>query len=185
MNEASAILDFWFETAGPERWFYKSDAFDSDVRARFEAQSIELAAYLMQHNTHELETDAAGALALIIALDQFPRNMYRGTKAMFAWDTLALAAAKRAVGAGPDYKTDQSRRAFFYMPYMHSEEIADQNRCVELTDSRLSDAGTLRHAKAHQTLIARFGRFPHRNAILGRESRREETEFLEAGGYAP
>lgn len=185
MTKADDILKFWFETAGPKRWFSKSDAFDSDVRGRFETVSIDLAAYLTRHKTHPWEADAPGALALIVALDQFPRNMYRGTKAMFAWDGLSLSAAKRAVDTGHDYKTDQSRRAFIYMPYMHSEHAEDQQRCVDLCDARLTDESTLRHAKAHYTVIERFGRFPHRNPVLGRESTAEETQFLESGGYAP
>lgn len=185
MSAAGDILKFWFETAGPKDWFSQNDAFDSDVRAKFEFNAIEMAADISRMKTHALEHSADGALALIIALDQFPRNMYRGTKAMFAWDGLALSAAKRAVEKGFDYKVDQSRRAFVYMPYMHSESLEDQNRCVDLCDARLTDESTLRHAKAHRTVIERFGRFPHRNAVLGRESTREEVEFLNSGGYAP
>ena len=185
MSTASNILKFWFETSGPKDWFSKSDAFDSEIRARFEGQSIEFAGELMSGAPHPLEGEPEGALALIVALDQFPRNMYRGTKAMFAWDSLALGVANRAVDAGYDFKTTQERRAFIYMPFMHSENLKDQNRCVELCDARLNNDSTLRHAKAHQTVIERFGRFPHRNTVLGRESTAEEIQFLQQGGYAP
>lgn len=137
-------------------------------------------------------TDIAGwdaqpdsSLALIIALDQFPRNMYRGTKAAFAFDNAALTQASAMVEKGWDLKIDQSRRAFVYMPYMHSEDMAAQNECVRLMDSRLDNANNLHHAKEHRKVIERFGRFPHRNAVLGRESTAEETAFLKSGGYAP
>ena len=185
MSAADDILKFWFETSGPKDWFSKNDAFDSEIRKRFESQAVEFADDLSRMKTHPLEETPDGSLALILTLDQFPRNMYRDTKAMFAWDQLSLAAANRAVEKGFDIKIDQSRRAFVYMPFMHSESLDDQNRCVGLCDSRLTDDSTLRHAKAHRTLIERFGRFPHRNAVLGRAGTPEEIEFLESGGYAP
>lgn len=185
MSESSDILNFWFVESGPSDWFKKSDAFDSEIRARFEAQAIDLAADLILSAPHSFEEAPDSALALIIALDQFPRNMYRGSKAMFSWDSLALGAAKRCVEKGFDFKISQDRRAFIYMPYMHSENPDDQKRCVELCDARLSGEDTLRHAKAHCALIEQFGRFPHRNAILGRQSTPEEILFLEQGGYAP
>jgi len=179
------ILTFWFKQAGPKTWFSKSDAFDSLVRTTFETQAVELAANLSGRKPRALEETPDGSLALIIALDQFPRNMYRDTKAMFAWDDLALTAAKRAVEKGFDFKISQDRRAFIYMPYMHSENLSDQDLCVTLCDGRLTDENTLRHAKAHRTVIERFGRFPHRNKILGRDSTAAEIEFLKSGGYAP
>lgn len=179
------ILIFWFEDAGPKKWFAKSDAFDADMRARFESLTLDLAADLSLGKPHEWETEPNHALALIIALDQFPRNMYRGTKAMFAYDELVLRVAKRAVEAGHDYKCPQNQRQFFYMPYMHSETLVDQNRCVELVEARLSSENTLHHAKMHRRTIERFGRFPHRNEILGLASLPEEIAYLKEGGYAP
>jgi len=128
---------------------------------------------------------ADSALALIIALDQFPRNMYRGTKAAFAFDEAALTQAEAMVEKGWDLKIEQSRRAFVYMPFMHSEDMAAQNECVRLMDSRLDNANNLHHAIEHRKVIERFGRFPHRNKTLGRESTAEETAFLKGGGYAP
>lgn len=179
------ILKFWFEQSGPKKWFAKSDAFDADIRARFESSTLDLAADLASENAHKWEADPNSALALVIALDQFPRNMYRGTKAMFAYDELSLSAAKRAVEAGHDYKCPQAQRQFFFMPYMHSESLADQTRCVELVEARLSSENTLHHAKMHRRTIERFGRFPHRNDVLGRESLPEEIAYLKEGGYAP
>lgn len=179
------ILEFWFEQSGPKAWFSKSDAFDADIRARFESLTLDLAAEVSAAKPHNWETEPDSALALVIALDQFPRNMYRGTKAMFAYDELALCVAKRSVEAGHDYKCSQERRQFFYMPYMHSESLADQTRCVELVEARLSSENTLHHAKMHRRTIERFGRFPHRNEILGRASLPEEIAYLKEGGYAP
>ena len=126
-----------------------------------------------------------GSLALIISLDQFPRNIYRGTKAAFAFDNTALSYAQEMTAKGWDLKIDQSRRAFVYMPFMHSEKMAVQNESVRLIDMRLEDANTLHHAKEHRKVIERFGRFPHRNEILGRQSSIEESAFLKNGGYSP
>ena len=158
----------------------QSDAFDALVRQNFEDTAVTLAV-----DGSDWEEAPEHHLALIIALDQFPRNMYRGTPAAFAWDAKALASAKRAVGKGWDLKTAQDQRAFIYMPYMHAENLDDQNECVRLVDSRLNDESTLHHAKEHRKLIERFGRFPHRNEFLGRISTEEEIRFLKNGGYNP
>lgn len=174
------ILGFWFDEAGPKKWYAQSDAFDAQVRRKFEETAITLAV-----DGADWEDTPERHLALIIALDQFPRNMYRGTSAAFAWDGKASASAKRAVDKGWDVKTDQTRRAFIYMPFMHAEDLAVQNECVRLVDSRLNDASTLHHAKEHRKVIERFGRFPHRNDILGRASTAEEIHFLDKGGYSP
>ena len=111
--------------------------------------------------------------------------MYRGTKAAYAWDTKALATAQGVIDKGWDLKTPQDRRAFIYMPFMHAEDLQAQNQCVSLVDSRLDDPSTLHHAKEHRKLIKRFGRFPHRNAVLGRKSTDAEMRFLNKGGYSP
>ena len=180
MMTADDVLSFWFEEAGPKTWYKKSDAFDALIRQRFEETVLSLA------------TDVAGwdetpnsLLALIIALDQFPRNIYRDTKAAFAFDDQALRYANIMTAKGWDLKIDQSRRAFAYMPFMHAEEMTAQNECVRLMDMRLDNENNLHHAKEHRKVIERFGRFPHRNAILGRESTAEEIAFLKSGGYAP
>ncbi len=162
MVRSKDILDFWFEQAGPVKWYAKSDAFDADIRARFEEFSVDAAAQVKRQGTHEWQADPDAALALIIALDQFPRNMYRDNKGAFAWDAFALACAQNAVEQGHDIKTSQDRRAFFYMPFMHSEDLAMQDECVRLMDMRIDSDSSLFHAKAHRKLIAGFGRFPHR-----------------------
>ena len=180
LHDPQDILRFWFEEAGPKHWFKQSDAFDAQIRQRFEETTLWLA------------TDVAGwdeaaetSLALIIALDQFPRNMYRGTTAAFAFDDRALGHAQAMTEKGWDLKIDQARRSFVYMPFMHSEDMAAQNECVRLMDMRLDNASNLHHAKEHRKVIERFGRFPHRNEILGRDSTAEEIAFLKDGGYAP
>ncbi|MCF6275394.1 MAG: DUF924 domain-containing protein, partial [Robiginitomaculum sp.] len=109
----------------------------------------------------------------------------RGTKAAFAWDDLALSCAKQAIEKGYDLKTGQDRRAFFYLPFMHAEDMAAQDECVRLMDMCIDNPDNLFHAKEHRKLIARFGRYPHRNAVLGRESTDEEIEYLQSGGYSP
>lgn len=179
------IVEFWFERAGPKAWFTSDPAFDARVRRLFAPLVFSL----------EREPDIAAhpwlgepkdALALILALDQFPRNIWRGTPKAFALDARALSAARIAVEAGYDWVMDIEARSFFYMPFMHSESMEDQDACVALCEARLGeDSGTARHARAHRELIARFGRFPHRNAILGRVSTPDEIAFLEGGGYAP
>jgi len=174
------ILTFWFQEAGPKRWFQQSDAFDAEVRLRFEETVLRLA--IDAQGWNESPDDS---LALIIALDQFPRNIYRGNKAAFAFDDKALGHAEAMTDKGWDLKIDQSRRSFVYMPFMHAENMKAQNECVRLMDMRLDNANNLHHAKEHRKVIERFGRFPHRNEILGRESTPEEIAFLESGGYAP
>ena len=174
------VLTFWFEEAGSKRWFQQSDAFDAEIRMRFEETVLSLAT-----DAKGWTENAENSLALIIALDQFPRNIYRGTKAAFAFDDKALGYAQTATDKGWDLKIDQSRRAFIYMPFMHAENIRAQNECVRLMDMRLESASHLHHAKEHRKVIDRFGRFPHRNEILGRESTIEEVAFLNNGGYAP
>ncbi|MBL4855282.1 MAG: DUF924 domain-containing protein [Robiginitomaculum sp.] len=182
---ADDILNFWFEEAGPVKWYARSDAFDADIRARFEDFSTSAAAQLKTTGSHAWQDAPDSALALIIALDQFSRNMYRDTKGAFAWDDLALACAKQAVDKGYDLKTGQTRRAFFYLPYMHAEDLAVQDECVRLMDMCIDDPDNLFHAKEHRKLIARFGRYAHRNAVLGRNSTDEEIDYLNRDGYAP
>ena len=184
MSDYQNILDFWFDEAGPEKWYKKSYAFDAEVRHRFEDISNQIAARL-KRPPHKWENSPNSSLALIIATDQFSRNMYRDTQAAFAWDRLAIGVAERMIEKKWDFQIDQSRREFIYLPFMHSESLDHQNCCVELCDQRLNNVENLKHAIAHRDLIARFGRFPHRNEVLGRDSTPEEIEFLTDGGYAP
>nr|AID57565.1 hypothetical protein [uncultured bacterium]AID57600.1 hypothetical protein [uncultured bacterium] len=185
MKSPEDILSFWFDEAGPSAWYKKSDEFDALIRSRFETIAIQLAGDLSRRAPHLWENNPASALALIIALDQFPRNMYRSTNAAFAWDALALGAAKRLVAKNHDLKITQGQREFIYMPYMHSENLADQDSCIALVDQRLKNENTLHHAREHRKVIAKFGRFPHRNLSLGRVSTTAEMAYLNSGGYAP
>jgi uncharacterized protein (DUF924 family) len=171
------VVEFWVE-AGPRRWFTKNDHFDAEISRRFEA---------LHHSAARRELDgwageADGALALLLLLDQFPRNMFRGSAHAFATDPLARHVARAAIDAGFDRAVDPALRNFFYLPFEHSEALADQDRSVALcADSNESD----RHwAMLHRDIIQRFGRFPHRNAELGRESTAEEAAFLLSGGFA-
>lgn len=185
MTNPSDILRFWFSETYKKRWFNATDAFDADIRNRFEKPAMAAASSLLENNPHDWEASVESSLALILMLDQFPRNMYRGTPGAFAWDHLALAVSERMVEKSWDLKSNQDRRAFIYMPYMHSEDLVMQNKGVELCDARLEDENTLFHAKAHRKLILEFGRFPHRNSVLDRENTSAETAFLDMGGYSP
>jgi uncharacterized protein (DUF924 family) len=171
------ILKFWRD-AGPARWFRPDDTFDATFRDRFlaaheAAASGELAAW---------EGNAEGALALVLLLDQFPRNAFRGTPRVYATDAQARAAADAAIRAGFDRQVESDLRPFFYLPFMHSEHIQDLDRCVSLNEAIGGEA--LRYAQHHREIVRRFGRFPHRNAVLGRPASPEEERFLVEGGFA-
>ena len=172
------VLDFWFG-AGPKKWFSKDDAFDAEIRERF-LPTYEAAA---AGRLSDWEATPDDALALLILLDQFPRNMFRGSPRTFAADPLALAVAKRAVAQHFDRQLDLPKRNFFYLPFEHSEDLVDQEHCVQLT-RRNSDAEGVKWAELHADIIRRFGRFPHRNAVLGRATTPEEQAFLDGGGFA-
>lgn len=176
--EPKDVLDFWF-TAGEEKWFEKSDDFDAEIIEQFKAHHE-----AARDGAYDDWTDSAnGCLALIILLDQFARNMYRGSAEAFAADAKALGLAKTTVEKGFDMELPQNVRMWIYMPYEHSEVMADQERCVELMErSQLDDV--IEWAHQHADIIRRFGRFPHRNAVLGRDSTPEEVAFLEDGGFA-
>ncbi len=171
-------LAFW-SAAGPAAWFKKDAAFDEALRARFEAAHHCAARGELPH----WEQNAEGALALVLLLDQIPRNIYRNSAHAFATDPLAQALADRAVNAGFDRATAMPLRIFFYLPFEHAENIALQARGVALMETT-GDAEFLKFAVLHRDVIARFGRFPHRNAALGRTSTAEELTFLAAGGFA-
>ncbi|MBW8716173.1 MAG: DUF924 family protein [Variovorax paradoxus] len=174
---AQDVVGFWRQ-AGPERWFAKNEAFDAQFRERFLAAHEAAARGELDHWAQGAE----GALALLVLLDQFPRNTWRGNARMLATDAKALAIARQAIEAGLDLKTDEELRRFFYLPFMHSESLDDQQRSVELNAAL--DANTQRFAVLHRDIIARFGRFPHRNRLLGRTSSAEEQRFLDEGGFA-
>lgn len=170
------VVAFW-RAAGPKRWFKPDPAFDAEFRDRFLA-AHEAAA--RGELAHWLD-DSTGALALVLLLDQFPRNAFRGTPRMYATDAQARAAADAALRAGFDREVDPDLRQFFTLPLMHSENLADLERCVALNEAVGGEP--LRYARHHRDIIARFGRFPHRNAVLGRTNSPEEERFLAAGGF--
>jgi uncharacterized protein (DUF924 family) len=182
VSEASApspadVIAFW-RAAGPKKWFEKDAALDDEIRQRFlavheAAASGKLTAW---------EQNAEGALALLILLDQFPRNMFRGEARAFASESVERDVAIRAILNGFD-GTFPDMRGFFYLPFEHSEDLADQQRGLTLYKAADDEDG-LRWAEIHADIIRRFGRFPHRNAVLGRVSTPQEQKFLEDGGFA-
>ena len=171
------VVAFWRE-AGPEAWFKKDEAFDVEIRRRF-LKTHEAAA---AGQLSAWETSAEGALALLILLDQFPRNMFRGSARMFATDPLARAITAGAIVRGFDAQVDNAMRTFFYLPFEHSEDMADQARSVAFYKA-VNDTDNLKWAELHADIIRRFGRFPHRNAALGRATTAEEQAFLHEGGF--
>ena len=174
---ASDVVDFWRE-AGPKAWFAKDDAFDLRCRA-FESAHHAAA----RRELDAWESSAEGALALCLLLDQFPRNLYRGSAHAFATDPLARAMADRALAAGHDRAVDGDLRIFFYLPFEHAEDASLQARSMALFEA-MGHAEYVKYAALHRDLIARFGRFPHRNRVLGRASTPEEEAFLAGGGFA-
>jgi uncharacterized protein (DUF924 family) len=168
-----AVNGFWFEELTPEDWFKKSEARDETIKQRFAAIYDRLREGVP---ASWLETPD-GYVAAIIVLDQFPRNMFRGEKRSFATDALALELAKQAIANGIDAQLAPIKRWALYLPFEHSENTADQVRCIELMTA-LKNPVALDWALRHKAAIDRFGRFPHRNAILGRDSNQEEIEFL-------
>jgi uncharacterized protein (DUF924 family) len=173
---AADVLAFWRQ-AGPQRWFRRDDAFDAEFRRRFLPAHEAAAAGRLD----DWADTAEGALALLILLDQFPRNVFRGTPRMYATDAKARVIAGAAVRQGFQQQVEEPLRGFFTLPFMHSEDLADLERCVVLNQEIGGDS--LRFAEHHRDIIARFGRFPHRNAILGRPSSAEEERFLAEGGF--
>jgi uncharacterized protein (DUF924 family) len=172
----ATVLAFWRE-AGPSRWFTKDAAFDAEIRAKFLATYEAAVAGQLDHWT----ADAEGALALCIVLDQFPRNMFRGDPRTFAADPQARAVANTALKRGYDQDVPEKERGFFFLPFMHSEDLGDQHRCVELY--RTAGDEDVKYAEEHRDIIRRFGRFPHRNTVLGRTTTAEEQAFLDGGGF--
>jgi len=170
------IITFW-RSAGPDKWYAKDDTFDQELRDRFmdtweAARDGKLGAW---------QDSDEGALALLIVLDQFPRNMFRNDARAFSTDALARSVATRAIAEGRDRRIEQEMRAFMYLPFEHSEDITDQERSIALFKSLSADS--LTWAELHADIIREFGRFPHRNAVLGRATTPEEAAFLNDGGF--
>jgi len=180
MSDPVDVLDFWLGEVGPEGWYAGGEALDALCRDRMGALWQAAAEGGLDHWVD----GTVGTLAYLVLTDQIPRNIHRGTALAFATDPLARAAAARAVAAGWDLGAPEPDRQFFYLPFEHSEDPADQDMAVRLIAERLpASPDSLLHARAHQAIIARFGRFPFRNAALGRESTADEAEFLARGGY--
>ena len=175
---ALSVTGFWRE-AGEEAWFEVNEAFDADFRHRF----LDLHYAAARRECDGWSDHAEGSLALMILLDQFPRNCFRGTGHMYATDPLARFFAAKAIAAGHDMDLDENIRVFLYLPYEHSELMADQDLSVELTRTRAAEP-YLKYAEEHRDIIQRFGRFPHRNNMLGRETTLAERAFLDGGGFS-
>ena len=179
----ASVVAFW-AAAGPSRWYKRDDAFDAELRGRFEALHHAAA----RGELSDWPQEPQGALAYLLLTDQIPRNLYRGSAHAFATDGLALAAARGAVARGFDRRVDGPIRQFFYLPFEHREDAATQAEGLRLCEAYAAHdpqtgADTLKYAHIHAEVIARFGRFPHRNAALGRDSTPEEVASLAGGGF--
>jgi uncharacterized protein (DUF924 family) len=174
-----AVVSFW-RAAGPGRWFRKSKTFDAEVGRRLGSLHYWAAAGMLDSLAMK---SAQGALALVLLLDQVPRNMFRGSARAFATDEHAREIARYALSRGFDRRVPRALRSFFYLPFMHSEEVGDQELCVALYDAQ-KDKNGVHWAELHLDIIRRFGRFPHRNAALGRSTTEAEEQFLQQGGFA-
>lgn len=181
MADPVEILDYWLGEVGEAGWFAGGEALDAEIRDRF--AEVWQAAH--DDGLEHWVEGAAGTLAYLVLCDQLSRNMHRGKALAFATDARALAAARRAIDEGWDMAVPEPERMFFYMPFEHSEAAVDQVRSVLMMAERLPLTPEMAlHARAHQEIVARFGRFPYRNAALGRESSAEEQDFMDGGGYA-
>ncbi len=177
-KQAAEILEFW-EGIGAEGWYAVSEELDNEIRERF----LELWHDVRNGAHKDWQLHADECLALIILLDQFPRNMFRGSGESFASDRMALCIAKKALRLNFDQQIEPPMRSFFYLPFMHSESPCDQDEAVRAFKTRMPAGGNMLHARAHRQVIRDFGRFPYRNEALGRPSTAEEIAYLEAGGY--
>ncbi|GGE16751.1 Uncharacterized conserved protein, DUF924 family [Gemmobacter megaterium] len=181
MSDPVEVLDYWLGELGPEGWYAGGEELDAGIRDRFGDLWQAAADGGLDHWTE----GPAGVLAFIVVTDQFPRNMWRGSAKAFSTDAMALAAARKAIAAGWDMEVPEPERQFFYLPFMHSEDLADQEECIDLMVERMPETGAsnVLHARAHTEIIRRFGRFPYRNAAFGREMTADEQAFLDGGGY--
>lgn len=181
MSDPVEVLDFWLGEIGPDGWYAGGEEIDDTIAVRFG----DLWQALHDGGLEHWVDGTVGTLAYLIVADQFSRNIHRGTGRAFATDGMARAAARRALDMGWDMGAPEPERQFFYLPFEHSEDMADQDLCVRLMEERLpSEPGNILHAQAHRQIIARFGRFPFRNAALGRDNTPAEAAFLAEGGYA-
>ncbi len=181
-DDPAGVLQFWLEEVGPKGWYASSTSLDAQITDRFR----DLWEAARGGGLDHWISGPTGSLAFLILTDQFPRNMFRGSEKAFSTDPIARDAATRAIADGWDREVPEPERQFFYLPFEHSEDMADQDRADELVASRMDGetaAETLLHARAHREVIRQYGRFPFRNAALGRENTPEETAFMERGAY--
>lgn len=177
--DPAEILAFWFEESTPEQWFKKDPGFDAAIRDRFADTHKAAAAGALDG----WADTAMGLMALVIVLDQFSRNLYRDSAVAFAQDAKALALARDGIARGLDLAiTPPDRRVFLYLPFEHSEDLADQEAAIRLCEARTDDPAYVDFARRHRDVIAEFGRFPHRNAVLGRHSTPAEAAYLARPG---
>lgn len=185
MTRPADILRFWFEETDPKLHFVSTPEFDDSIRRKF-AKVIEDEARRFENGRHPWMETAEGGLALLILFDQFTRNVWRGSGKAFEFDALARQIVRAMIDTGQDREVAENRRSFVYMPFMHSEDLDDQELAIELFASRMPEGNNnLHHARLHRDVIAKFGRFPYRNEALGRESTAQERAYLDGGGYAP
>ncbi|WP_045389805.1 DUF924 family protein [Falsirhodobacter sp. alg1] len=182
MDDPQSVLDFWLNDCEPEDWYSGTPEIDEEVREKFR----DLWEAALEGGLEHWIDGPVGTLAYLIVCDQFSRNIWRGQARAFATDPQARAAARHAIEMGWDMAAPEPERQFFYLPFEHSEHVDDQALSVHLFRERMPDTGntTLIHARAHEAIIHRFGRFPFRNKALGRTNTPEEDAFMEAGGYS-
>lgn len=176
------VVSFWIDKVGPDGWYIQDKELDEAILSTFRNTWEAASEGKLDHWILRPE----GALALMVVLDQFPRNMFRGSEQAFSTDRLALCKAKKAIAMGHDLCVNEPERQFFYLPLMHSECLTDQERCVRLILTRMPKTGAMNlpHAKEHREVIRKFGRFPYRNLALGRTTTDAEANFLQQHGYA-
>lgn len=181
MADPIDVLDFWLGEVGQDGWYAGGNVLDAECRDRF--ADVWQAAF--DKGLEHWVDGTVGTLAYLVICDQLARNIHRGDANAFATDAQARAAAQKALEKGWDMAAPEPERQFFYMPFMHSENLADQALCIKLFAEKMPETGSdqVIHAKAHQTVIARFGRFPFRNPALGRTSTDEEIQFMAEGAY--
>jgi len=177
-TQPQEIIDFWYKESQPQDWFVKNTEFDKQIHDRF----LPVYNQAIKGELYTWRITPQGRLAEIIVLDQFARNLFRNNPQAFAYDTMALALAQEAIQAGDDKKLEQNQRWFLYMPFMHSESKAIHEQSIKLF-TELGQQQTLQHAIDHKKIIDQFGRYPHRNKVLGRNSTPEEVEFLNNSNY--
>lgn len=182
MSNPENIVEFWVEDIGPSGWYESSDELDNEIRTRF----LEDWEQARDGKLDNWRDTPEGALAFLLLTDQFARNMFRGDARSFETDEAARKCADHAIALDLDRRIDLPQRQFFYLPFMHSEKMSDQDKCIELMAERMADEtgpGDTLHARVHRQIIQTFGRFPYRNEALGRVSTPEEKAFIDDGGY--